>query len=102
MVEILGINTFSDEVREQVLEEQNWQCGLYTVNEWCTRELHSVHHIIENTIPHRHKYGNKRIQSRENAIGLCYECHTNYRHLLNEEAWDLLSKWDKELKKEQP
>jgi len=92
--------TFSREVREQVYEEQNWQCGLYTVNEFCTRRGDSIHHIIENTIPHRRKYGNKRIQSRENAVFLCTECHTNYRHMLNEEAWDLLKKWEKEIANE--
>jgi len=65
--------TFSNEVKEQVLEAQNYFCI------GCINEIHSIHHRLSNTKVNRNKFP-LFIHSIFNAVGLCFNCHKNESH----------------------
>lgn len=67
--------TFSEETRKAIFIRDNKQC----VN--CGEDNKfklSFHHLIHNTIVNRKIYGDERIQSEENGVTACQQCHANY------------------------
>ncbi len=91
------MNNFSRELREQVFAEQEGICHFYGTSFCRGNEGLSFHHIVENTKANRKKYGNKRIQSRENCVMLCHVDHSQYVHLFHTKKCKLISRWDKEI-----
>jgi len=75
------LNNFSKEVREYIWNRAGWTCEIR--GKGCTyRRKLQVHHIIPNTKDNRKKYGNKVIQSPDNGVLVCENCHTQYAQLL--------------------
>lgn len=62
---------FSDEVKLEVLEENNYMC------QYCDKKrMFDFHHRKENNKYNQKKFP-KFLQSRENCLGLCRDCHTS-------------------------
>ncbi len=67
---------FSQETRNVVKKEQNYQCA-YCGNEGCLE----VHHIVPSSHMWKMKWNREQIQSRENAVALCGgegNCHETF------------------------
>ena len=61
---------FPEEVRREVLDAQNWRCGI----EGCPNRAEQCHHRVHNTATNRKLYPNF-IHSPFNCIALCSACH---------------------------
>jgi len=70
------IPTFSDEVKQQIIEMQNEFCKALN----CYEKIHSVHHKLPNNKSNRAKYP-LFIHSPMNGVGLCNKHHSDYAHL---------------------
>lgn len=69
------IDTFSEEIRKEIFRRDGEKC----VNcEEKNKFLLSFHHLIHNTKVERRNYGNERVQSAENGVTVCQQCHSNY------------------------
>jgi len=71
------MNTFSKAIRDKLLSIYNWQCANYKHTKCQGNKGLSFHHIVPNTKTNIKLYGNKHIQSEENALPLCDWCHTH-------------------------
>ena len=92
--------TFDWQVRTSVAGRQSHKCYMECNkhvlgdNKGCfKKEGLEFHHLVENTIPNRKKYG-KLIQGEENCVMLCNYCHTNKRHLLKDLKDALIDAWN--------
>ena len=75
------MNNFSRETREFIWNRAGWTCEIRGLG--CTyRTKLQVHHIIPNTKENRKKYGNKVIQSTDNGVLVCENCHHEYAQQL--------------------
>ena len=66
---------FSQEVKIQVAEAQNFFCAEIG----CLEQIHSVHHKLHDTVANQAKFP-LFIDSILNAIGLCMKCHRDFSH----------------------
>lgn len=67
--------TFPLEVRESVFQKNCFQCE-NSLHAKCLGNVGlSIHHIISNTKLNARLYGDKFLQSEDNAMLLCYYCH---------------------------
>jgi len=64
--------SFSLETRAFILKRDKKKC----VN--CGAKATSIHHLIHNTVMNRRIYGNDKIQSAENGVCVCQQCHERY------------------------
>lgn len=79
------MNNFSRETREYIWNRAGWICEIN--GKGCTRRQKlQIHHIIPNTKENRKKYGNKFIQSADNGVLVCENCHAQYAQLLTSRA----------------
>jgi len=87
--------TFSNKVKQDILEAQNGMCRVLN----CYEPIHSIHHKLPNTKVNRKLYPNF-IDSVFNAVGLCFSCHTNNTHLfrISEKEARVYENYLKELK----
>ena len=80
--------TFGIETRIKIILERGKKC------EVCGKTAGlSFHHIIHNTKMNRKTYGDK-IQSEENAMLLCENCHSNYSLHDRKRYNELKGKWN--------
>lgn len=75
-----GKQTFSDYTRGVIIIRDQCRC----VN--CRKPATEIHHLIANTKLNVKLYGQDKIQSAENGVCVCKDCHN--KHTL----------WDKKLK----
>ena len=66
---------FSQEVKIQVAEAQNFFCAEIG----CLEQIHSVHHKLHDTVANQARFP-LLIDSVFNAIGLCFLGHKNHSH----------------------
>ena len=83
-------DTFSQEVREDVMEAQNYRCAYPK----CSDSIHSFHHKVENTKTNR-KLFPLLIQSVFNCVALCYHHHDKYCYefKISEKLAMVFEKW---------
>jgi len=67
---------FTKDIKYQICECKYGYCK----TEGCLNSIHSVHHKLHNTEANRKRFP-LFLSSPFNAVGLCYECHTNKSHL---------------------
>lgn len=67
-----NLETFSDDVRHDIVESQNWVCCI----DGCLERIHSIHHVVENLKSNRAKFP-LLIQSPINGKGCCDKHHTH-------------------------
>lgn len=90
------MNNFSPNTRKEIYKRDHNQCTNHT-NDKCKVDVGlTIHHIVHNTILNRKLYGNKNIQSAENGVVLCIQCHTNYSLIpfVNKKRKELINKWE--------
>ena len=70
------MESFSEEVKQAIVEANNGYCA----KKGCYKQIHSIHHKNHNTKANRIKYP-LFIDSPFNAVGLCFDCHSNFHYL---------------------
>ena len=93
------LETFSDDVRHDIVESQNGFCCI----DGCLERIHSIHHVVPNTKPNRNKFP-LLIQSPINGKGCCDTHHTNRKKYdilnMSEKVAMVIEVWLQKLKRE--